>query len=141
MKRFTLFIFLLFSSSSLSDAATIQLFNVEVLDTSVSANVKLLNDIKASEIEPKAVLVDIHKGKYKAATVTYSKEEVSFEDAKKSINNSIKKAETVKFTNFSTISMLSWRFENKKYTISLVLNDESDKDIMKILYIKFTPWE
>ena len=116
-------------SYSLAQAKDIQLFNPDVLGQPTSAVIKLLFDKKADEIEPSTVTTDIKCGQYKATSVFYPKE-VTFAQAKNSLNKLYKNFEKQKL-NQESIQAL-WRVEDKRFAIHLVVEEAQ----IRIIYLQ-----
>jgi len=137
--RTILISFLLINLASTAYGASLQLLNPKVLESSVNDKIQILNNYKEGDISPLNVIFDIQSGVIKQATVIYYKNDISLADAELSINNSTEEFSTPKFTDF--VSVKTWRFEKEKFVVSLIQNNESDKDIIQVLYVQFMPME
>jgi hypothetical protein len=119
-------------ASSVAQAKGIQLFNPDVFGQPTSTAIKILQDKKPDDIEPASVLVDIRKGKYIASSLFYSKK-MTFEEARETLNKQYKTNENLSLYKPSIMSV--WRVTDKKFTISLVQED----DHVRIMFIQFQP--
>ena len=118
---------------SIAEAKDIQLFNPDLFGQPANKEIKPLNDRKTDEIEPNIVKLDIKDGKYIASTITYPAQ-ITFEEARESINRYFKKYE---HNNYKTHAMAVWRVTDKKFMISLT----KEKDAIQMIYIQFQPDE
>lgn len=127
MKKLLFLMFILFFGS-LAEAKDLQHFNPDVFGHSPSKPVKLLFDRKPGDIEPDIVQVDVKDGMFYAGTVTYL-DEITFEEAKESLNKIYKKYEMQTFAKDPQMGI--WRVTERKFTIMLAKEDEQ----IQVMYI------
>ncbi|MFX0140093.1 MAG: hypothetical protein ACFFDN_41005 [Candidatus Hodarchaeota archaeon] len=88
----------------------------------------MLFDRKPGDIEPDIVQVDVKDGMFYAGTVTYL-DEITFEEARESLNKIYKKYEMQTFAKDPQMGI--WRVTERKFTIMLAKEDEQ----IQVMYI------
>jgi hypothetical protein len=109
---------------------------LRLLDTSVfgkrtTDSIVLLEPPRPGALDPETVMVDIDKGQYYAATVSYPKE-ISFEAARQALNSVYGKWEVEYFAKDPEMGM--WRNEDDKFSIQMTENAFA----LAVIYIKFS---
>jgi len=117
--------------SAESKTSRLRLFNTDIFGISSANAVVLLRPSQKGQIDPETVMVDINKGKYFAATVSYPKT-ISLEEARKSLNTKYAPHEKKSFANDPTMGL--WRNEADQFSIQL----SEDEDHIVVIYIKFS---
>jgi hypothetical protein len=91
----------------------------------------LLEPPRPGALDPETVMVDIDKGQYYAATVSYPKE-ISFEAARQVLNSVYGKWEVESFAKDPEMGL--WRNEDDKFSIQMTENAFA----LVVIYIKFS---
>lgn len=113
-----------------NETSRLRLFNTTIFGKTAAEPVVLLKPARPGELDPATVMVDIEDGKYFAATLRYRKE-VTFADARRSLNTVYAKHEKKDFANFPSMGL--WRNERDGFSIQL----SEDEDSLVVIYIKF----
>jgi hypothetical protein len=118
-------------SGAETKVSRLRLFNTDVFGKSAEEAVVLLRPARKTQIDPETVMVDVHQGKYFAATVRYPKK-ISLQEARDSLNRTYKSHEKKSFANDPEMGI--WRNEDEKFSIQLT----ADKNNIVVIYIKFS---
>jgi hypothetical protein len=129
----TILIILMMSLSAPVIADEIQHFNTGIFGKSADKCILILVPAKGDAIKPSQVITDINeKGIFYAARLIYP-ENVTLEDARKSINNLYKKYEVKSSADDPRMGL--WRNEDGRFAIQLSTTDECDSKAVQVIYI------
>jgi hypothetical protein len=110
-------------------AAELKHFDPSIFGRRASESIKLLID-DSGEIYPSLIQVDLKKGKYYAATVTYSTD-MTLDEARRSLNKLYSRWQKPNFAKEPTMGL--WRNEEQGFSIQLT----REKDEVVVRYVSW----